>query len=211
MLTEYHSQLLHKYQDVRRRLFMPPNAKFDSGISLGRPRGVTGPEFQRLRKERMLRAEEARQAEQIARLEELEDKIEKKVAVALREPIQDWLIVNPERVTKTPPNFYERIKKMVAKEFECTVADINSVHRLRRLVIPRHAAMYLASKLTRLSLPQIGRATGGRDHTTALHSIREMPNKLMKDWFACLTVYELEIELSTEIELWRKQGEVAPK
>lgn len=65
------------------------------------------------------------------------------------------------------------ISQVVCVAFEISKEEIDSRRRQRRLVIPRHIAMWLCSKLTPMSLPQIGRAFGGRDHTTVIHAIRK--------------------------------------
>ena len=46
--------------------------------------------------------------------------------------------------------------------------------RLAHIVLPRQVAMYLAKELTQKSLPEIGDAFGGRDHTTVLHAVRKI-------------------------------------
>ena len=53
-----------------------------------------------------------------------------------------------------------------------------SKKRNKQLVTPRHVAMYLCRKLTDASLPLIGEAFGGRDHTTVLHAIEKIEQEL---------------------------------
>jgi hypothetical protein len=60
----------------------------------------------------------------------------------------------------------------VAAAFRVPVVDIMSHRRSRRICEARHAAYRIARDLTFLTLPQIGRRIGGRDHTTVLHGIR---------------------------------------
>lgn len=66
------------------------------------------------------------------------------------------------------------IQSCVASHYGLEVADILSAKRDRRLAQPRQMAMYLAKQLTPLSLPDLGRAFGGRDHTTVLHAVRKI-------------------------------------
>ncbi|HEY1095983.1 MAG TPA: chromosomal replication initiator protein DnaA [Alphaproteobacteria bacterium] len=66
------------------------------------------------------------------------------------------------------------IQQIVATHYGLDVADILSAKRDRRLAQPRQIAMYLAKQLTALSLPDLGRAFGGRDHTTVLHGVRKI-------------------------------------
>lgn len=60
----------------------------------------------------------------------------------------------------------------VAAKYGVTVLDIKSARRTRKLIIPRHEVCWRARHETLLSLPQIGRQLGGRDHTTILSGIR---------------------------------------
>ena len=64
----------------------------------------------------------------------------------------------------------ENIQKTVAEYFKIRVADLLSKRRSRSIARPRQIAMALAKELTNHSLPEIGDAFGGRDHTTVLHA-----------------------------------------
>ncbi len=64
-----------------------------------------------------------------------------------------------------------QIKRAVCRIFSVTRADIDSPSRARRVVVARHIAMTLARRVTRQSLPEIGRRFGGRDHSTVRHAI----------------------------------------
>ncbi len=66
----------------------------------------------------------------------------------------------------------ENIKKTVASHFGLRVQDLASKRRTRSVARPRQMAMALAKELTSHSLPEIGDAFGGRDHTTVLHACR---------------------------------------
>jgi chromosomal replication initiator protein len=52
--------------------------------------------------------------------------------------------------------------------------DVLSARRTGNLIIPRQVSMYLAKEMTGLSYPQIGRGTGGRDHSTVVHAHRKI-------------------------------------
>jgi chromosomal replication initiator protein len=73
------------------------------------------------------------------------------------------------------------IQDKVATHFGVTVADINGKKRNKEIVIPRQIAMYLARDLTQESLPQIGRAFGGKDHTTVMHASDKILKALADD------------------------------
>ena len=67
----------------------------------------------------------------------------------------------------------EGIQKTVAEYFKIKIADMHSKKRTRNVARPRQVAMALAKELTQQSLPEIGEAFGGRDHTTVLHACRK--------------------------------------
>jgi chromosomal replication initiator protein len=62
----------------------------------------------------------------------------------------------------------------VADYYKIKVADILSKRRSRSVARPRQVAMALAKELTNHSLPEIGNAFGGRDHTTVIHAVRKV-------------------------------------
>ena len=68
----------------------------------------------------------------------------------------------------------ENIQKTVAEYYKIRVADLLSKRRSRSVARPRQMAMALAKELTNHSLPEIGDAFGGRDHTTVLHACRQI-------------------------------------
>ena len=68
----------------------------------------------------------------------------------------------------------DNIQKTVAEYFKIRVADLLSARRTRSITRPRQIAMALAKELTGHSLPEIGSAFGGRDHTTVLYACRKM-------------------------------------
>ncbi len=90
-----------------------------------------------------------------------------------------------------------RIQKAVMEYYSLRPNDLKSKNRSRNLVIPRQLAMYLCREITDDSLPQIGKAFGGRDHSTVLHSHQkvkkdlESNTKLYKDLTAIKRMLEL--------------------
>ena len=66
------------------------------------------------------------------------------------------------------------IIKLVASDYNLTIADLKGPRRQRSITLPRQIAMLLARELTESSLPQIGQAFGGRDHTTVINSLKRM-------------------------------------
>jgi chromosomal replication initiator protein len=83
-----------------------------------------------------------------------------------KEALRDLLALQDRLVT------IENIQKTVAEYFKIRVADLLSKRRSRSIARPRQVAMALAKELTSHSLPEIGDAFGGRDHTTVMHACR---------------------------------------
>ena len=75
----------------------------------------------------------------------------------------------------------DRIQLLVADFYNVTLEDMKSKRRDKHIVFPRQVAMFLVREETPSSLPAIGKAFGGRDHTTALHSIEKIANELKED------------------------------
>jgi chromosomal replication initiator protein len=73
------------------------------------------------------------------------------------------------------------IQKTVAEYYKIRVSDLHSKSRSRQVARPRQVAMALAKELTEHSLPEIGDAFGGRDHTTVLHACRKVLELKSKD------------------------------
>ncbi len=73
------------------------------------------------------------------------------------------------------------IKEIVAMFYHLRTSDLSSVRRTRSIVRPRQIAMALAKELTSHSLAEIGRAFGGRDHTTVLHAHRKVTELKKQD------------------------------
>ena len=84
-----------------------------------------------------------------------------------REALKDLLAVLSRQVS------IENIQKTVADYFKIKVSEMYSKKRFRSVARPRQVAMALAKELTQQSLPEIGEAFGGRDHTTVLHACRK--------------------------------------
>ncbi len=73
------------------------------------------------------------------------------------------------------------IQKTVAEYYNIRIADLHSKTRARQIARPRQLAMALAKELTNHSLPEIGDAFGGRDHTTVIHACRKIAELLPID------------------------------
>jgi len=103
-----------------------------------------------------------------------------------KEALRDLLALQERLVS------IENIQKTVADYFKIRVGDLLSKKRSRSIARPRQFAMALAKELTNHSLPEIGDAFGGRDHTTVLHgcrritSLRETDKRIDDDYLNLL-------------------------
>ena len=99
-----------------------------------------------------------------------------------KDALKDLLALQDKLVT------IENIQKTVAEYYKIRVADLLSKRRNRSIARPRQVAMSLCKELTNHSLPEIGDAFGGRDHTTVLHACRkivelkETENRIREDY-----------------------------
>ena len=75
----------------------------------------------------------------------------------------------------------ELIQRKVAQYFDIAFQDMRVKRRTKAIAYPRQIAMYLSRRLTDLSLPEIGRFFGGRDHTTVLHAYEKLEKETKKD------------------------------
>lgn len=86
----------------------------------------------------------------------------------VKEALRDLLALQAKLVT------IDNIQKTVAEYYKIKVSDLLSKRRTRSVARPRQVAMALSKELTNHSLPEIGEAFGGRDHTTVLHACRKV-------------------------------------
>lgn len=105
-----------------------------------------------------------------------------------KDALKDLIAVQEKLVT------IENIQKTVAEYFKMRVADLLSKRRSRSIARPRQIAMSLSKELTSRSLPEIGDAFGGRDHTTVLHAcrkvneLRQSDHKIAEDYSNILRI-----------------------
>lgn len=93
----------------------------------------------------------------------------------VKDSLKDLLTLQDKLVT------IDNIIKTVGEYYKVKVAEILSQRRSRSVARPRQVAMALAKELTNHSLPEIGEAFGGRDHTTVLHAVRKIKELLETD------------------------------
>lgn len=85
-----------------------------------------------------------------------------------RQALRELLVLQDKPVT------IDQVQKLVAEYYKIRVSDLLSNRRNRSITRPRQLAMAVTKALTKYSLPEIGNAFGGRDHTTVLHACRKI-------------------------------------
>ena len=75
----------------------------------------------------------------------------------------------------------DAIQKYVANHYRLKVTDLKARNNAKSIALPRQIAMYLGKCLTKSSLPDIGKAFGGKHHSTVIHSIRKIANLRKSD------------------------------
>ena len=93
----------------------------------------------------------------------------------IKEALRDLIVFQEKQVT------INNIQKRIAEYFSIRVADLISKKRNRNIARPRQIAMSLAKELTNMSLPDIGDAFGGRDHTTVIHACKKIKELVQSD------------------------------
>ena len=86
----------------------------------------------------------------------------------VKEALKDLISFNRGQIS------IDFIQKTVAEYYKIKPADMYSKRRQAKIALPRQIAMYLAKELTQKSLPEIGDAFGGKDHTTVLYAVRKI-------------------------------------
>ncbi len=85
-----------------------------------------------------------------------------------RRVLQDIIVEKKKMITP------EDIQKLVSEKLHIKINEMKSKKRTKNLVFPRQLAMYLCRELTELSFPEIGKHFGGKDHSTVIHSCRQI-------------------------------------
>lgn len=92
-----------------------------------------------------------------------------------KDTLQDLTLFQERKIS------IDNIQKTVAEFFGIRVSDLKSKRRNRQIARPRQVAMALAKELTNMSLPDIGDAFGGRDHTTVIHACKKVDELVKTD------------------------------
>ena len=93
------------------------------------------------------------------------------------------------------PVHIETIQRLVAHKYSLDIKDLKGQQRTAQIALPRQLAMYFACVITELSSTDIGRAFGGRDHTTVLHARKKIQKMLEDDPFFLELVNKLRADI----------------
>jgi chromosomal replication initiator protein len=89
----------------------------------------------------------------------------------------------------------ETIQRVVALKYSVDVKDIKGHSRTASIALPRQVAMYLSCVMTELSSTDIGRAFGGKDHSTVLHARKKIEKKIEEDPFFLELINKLQADI----------------
>lgn len=106
--------------------------------------------------------------------------------------------VLPAQVNKVESRIRLRLRTILlvtANYFGIDEREITAERREARIVHARHVGMWLSKKLTTKSLPEIGRAFGGKDHTSVLHAVRKIEKQLADDPELVGAVHDIKLRL----------------
>ncbi|HEY5885234.1 MAG TPA: chromosomal replication initiator protein DnaA [Pyrinomonadaceae bacterium] len=135
-------------------------------------------------------------------IRELEGSLVRLIAISsLRgEPISKTLaqdsIRNLAKEAESGVVTIQQIQKLVASAYKLTCEELVSKNNARQISHPRQVAMYLCKNLTKHSYPEIGRAFGGKHHTTVMHSVEKIESLVLTDE----TLQRLIAELSESLQ-----------
>lgn len=89
----------------------------------------------------------------------------------------------------------DMVQRAVCEHFHIPLSELRAKKRNKNIVLPRQVAMYLSRTLTNMSLPEIGNAFGGKDHTTVLHSCKKIEIEITRDEKLKSSVFRLSTGL----------------
>lgn len=117
----------------------------------------------------------------------------------VKKPVEPVVLFAPV-VTQPEPGRLKMadIQRVVAQHYGIPVAHLLCKSRAARLIKPRHVSMFLARRWTSVSFPEIGRRTGGRHHTTALHGFKKIAAAITTDEKLAADVAEIQALLGVD-------------
>ncbi|MFH1727891.1 MAG: chromosomal replication initiator protein DnaA [Pseudomonadota bacterium] len=123
----------------------------------------------------------------LLRLESYSSLTNEKITIEMAKKVLTHILKMPRKVISI-----ESIQSVVSNFFNISVGDLKSAKRTKVIALPRQIAMYLGKKHIGLSTPEIGRAFGGRDHSTVIHALQKIERKMKEDKQLQFTLESLE-------------------
>jgi hypothetical protein len=112
------------------------------------------------------------------------------------EPIPVVVVAPPRTDAEPAVPTLATIIQCVCRRYRVSAIDIKSARRTAAVVLPRQIVFYFGRSLTLLSLPQIGRLCGGKDHTSVLHGVRKIARLAQLDADLAQELKDLEAEIA---------------
>jgi chromosomal replication initiator protein len=109
----------------------------------------------------------------------------------VKDVLQDALLEGEKKIS------VELIQKKVADYFDLKISDMKAKKRSKQVAYPRQIAMYLVRELTNMTLPVIGEAFGGRDHSTVIHACDKIQSELKKNQNVKNLINRLMLEIKS--------------
>ena len=91
---------------------------------------------------------------------------------------------------------FPNIEAVIVEHYALKSGDLQSPRRTKSIAFPRQISMFLARELTDLSLEEVGKALGGRDHTTVLYAVNKIKNLLESDLNLRNTIDTLQLTIT---------------
>jgi len=111
----------------------------------------------------------------------------------VKDALKDLFVISAKMVS------IENIQKTVSEYYNIKLSDLLSKRRSRSITRPRQLAMALTKELTNHSLPEIGEAFNGRDHTTVMHAIKTVEQKKVEKTKVYQNISQITNELNTNL------------
>ena len=92
-------------------------------------------------------------------------------------------------------NKIDLVQQLVADTYNITIDDLKSKKRNANIAVPRQVAMYICRVVCEESFPKIGMESGGKDHTTVMHSVDKIKKAIKKDSNLELIIKKIESQL----------------
>jgi len=126
----------------------------------------------------------------------------KSIADIMRKLVDEPSAQNEDVGFETPPQravSFQDVLEGVSRYFSVSVQDMLGQSRVREILVPRHIAMYMGKKFLRMSYVRLGEAFSNRDHTTVMHAVEKIDDKIQEDTQLLREVRTIEREVGLAV------------